>query len=194
MGAQTLLIPYVQSPEEAKAAVQAMHYPPKGIRSVAGITRASRFGEIDGYLANAEDELCLIVQVETAHALGQLEEIAMVDGMDGVFIGPADPRSSMGYPGQLEQPDVIKSIEVAIIRLKAIGVPSSILRLNEDFVRRRMELGTSFMAIGLDLGIMAFGETLLRTAAIVAKLKEHSLFCMILYLLFNYSSLLDFLG
>ncbi len=162
MGAQTLVIPYVQSPEEAAAAVKAMRYPPKGIRGVAGITRASRFGKVEGYLANAEQELCLIVQVETEHALGQLEEIATVDGVDGVFIGPADLSASMGFPGELEHPEVVKAIESAIVRLKEIGVPSGILTLNEDFARRCMELGASFTAVGIDLGIMAFGARDLR--------------------------------
>lgn len=162
MGAQTLLIPYVQSPEEAAAAVSAMQYPPKGIRGVAGITRASLFGEAEEYLANAEQELCLIVQVETATALAQIDEIAAVEGVDAVFIGPADLSSSMGYPGQTEHPEVIAAIEGAIKRLNDLGVPAGILTLDESFAQRCIELGTCFTAVGVDLEIIASGTKDLR--------------------------------
>ncbi|MXN63938.1 4-hydroxy-2-oxo-heptane-1,7-dioate aldolase [Stappia sp. GBMRC 2046] len=162
MGAQTLLIPYVQSAEEAKAAVSAMRYPPAGIRGVAGVTRASRFGKATDYVKRASEELCLLVQVETKTALDRLEEIASVDGVDGVFIGPADLSASLGYPGEPNHPDVIRQIEGAYKRLADIGVPSGVLTLNEDFARRSMELGTAFTAIGVDLAVVVDGVTALR--------------------------------
>ena len=154
MGAQTLMIPYVQNVEEARAAVTAMRYPPNGMRGMAGAVRAGRFGLIPDYLKRAEEELCLIVQVETIQAMEQLEDIASVDGVDGVFIGPADLSGSMGHPGDQGHPEVIAAIEDAFTRLKAIGVPSGILTLNEDFARRLMELGAGFTAVGLDLTSM----------------------------------------
>ncbi|MBY6156154.1 HpcH/HpaI aldolase family protein [Pseudooceanicola nitratireducens] len=151
MGAQTLMIPYVQTADEARAAVTAMRYPPRGIRGMAGGTRASRYGLVKDYMTRAEEELCLIVQVETASALEQLEEIALVEGVDAVFIGPADLSGSMGHPGNQAHADVVAAIEDAFARLKAINVPSGILTLNEDFARRLISLGSGFTAIGTDI-------------------------------------------
>lgn len=154
MGAQTLMIPYVNSADEAHAAVNAMRYPPHGIRGMAGGTRASGFGLIKDYMTRAEEELCLIIQVETIEALSQLEEIATVDGVDAIFIGPADLSGSMGHPGNQAHPDVVAAIEDAFTRLKKIGVPSGILTLNEDFAKRLGTLGAGFTAIGTDISSM----------------------------------------
>lgn len=154
MGAQTLLIPYVESAEEARAAVAAMRYPPRGVRGMAGITRATRYGRIANYATRAEEELCLLVQVETARALADIEAIAAVDGVDGVFIGPADLSASMGYPGNPGHPDVVAAIEGAIATLKRLGVPAGILSLDEAFTRRCMDLGTTFTAVGVDLALL----------------------------------------
>ncbi len=104
LGAQTLLIPYVQSAEEARSAVAAMRYPPEGIRGVSGVTRATRFGRVAGYAKRAHEELCLLVQIETQEALDPLEPIAAVDGVDGVFIGPADLAASFGHAGEPGHP------------------------------------------------------------------------------------------
>lgn len=150
LGAQTLLIPYVQTPQEAEAAVRAMRYGPRGVRGFAGMTRATRFGKVEGYATRAEEELCLLVQVETDGAIDQLEAIAGVEGVDGVFIGPADLAASMGHPGNPGHADVVARIEEAIGRLGAMGVPSGILTLDRAFVRRCMALGTTFTAVGVD--------------------------------------------
>src|SRR5262245_62207704 len=99
IGAQSLLIPYVQNAEEAKAAVAHTRYPPAGVRGVAGATRATRFGRVKDYARHAHEEICVLVQVETQTALDNLERIAAVDGVDGVFIGPADLHASLGYTG-----------------------------------------------------------------------------------------------
>ncbi len=155
LGAQTLVVPYVQSAQEAAAAVRAMRYAPRGIRGVAGMTRASRYGQVEDYFVTAEEELCLIVQVETGDSLDRLEDIATVDGVDGVFIGPADLAASLGHPGNPGHPDVIAAIEDAIARLKDIGVPSGILTLDEAFCQRCITLGTTFTAIGMDVGCLA---------------------------------------
>jgi 4-hydroxy-2-oxoheptanedioate aldolase len=163
-GAQTLILPYVQSAAEARAAVAAMAYPPAGVRGVAGMTRASRYGLVEDYSARAGEELCLIVQVETRAALDALAEIATVPGVDGVFIGPADLSASLGFPGQQGHPEVVAAIEGALGRLKALGVPAGILTLDAAFARRCMDLGTAFTAVGVDVAILAHGAQALARA------------------------------
>ena len=162
LGAQTLLVPYVQSAEEAEDLVRAMRYPPRGVRGVAGQSRASRFGLVEGYARDADEELCLIVQVETRPALDALEAIATVEGVDGVFIGPSDLAASLGHPGEPMHPEVVAAIEGAIERLKAVGVPAGILTLNGDFARRCMELGAAFTAVATDVGLLVSAATALR--------------------------------
>jgi 4-hydroxy-2-oxoheptanedioate aldolase len=157
VGAQTLFIPYVQSAAEAQAAVLAMRYPPEGVRGVAGMTRASRFGRVENYFQTAAQELCLIVQVETQAALDQLEEIAKVDGVDGIFIGPSDLSASLGYPGDQAHPVVKKTIEDTIRRVRACGKPAGILTNDKAFARRCIEVGTVFTAVGVDVALLVRG-------------------------------------
>lgn len=154
LGAQTLLIPYVQTPEEAAAAVAAMRYPTRGIRGVSALTRATRFGRVADYARRAEEELCLLVQIETGEALRRLEEIAAVDGVDGVFIGPADLAASLGHVGEAGHPEVVAAVEDAVRRLRAIGKPAGILTPDVAFARRCVELGTTFTAVGVDTGLL----------------------------------------
>ncbi|WP_375689182.1 aldolase/citrate lyase family protein [Pseudooceanicola sp. LIPI14-2-Ac024] len=160
LGAQTLIVPYVQNREEAEEAVAAMRYPPRGIRGVAGAVRASHYGKVTDYIARAEEELCLIVQVETGEALELLPEIASVDGVDGVFIGPADLSASLGHPGDMGHPEVVEAIEGAIRTLVEMDVPAGILT-SGDFARRCIELGASFVAVGIDTGLLARSATAL---------------------------------
>lgn len=162
MGAQSLLIPYVQTRAEAEAAVDAIRYPPRGMRGYAGITRANRFGTMPAYATEAENEICLLLQVETKTALDTLEEIAGVDGVDGIFIGPADLAASLGHPGNPGHPDVVTAIEDAIARLKKIAKPAGILSLDPAFCQRCIELGTSFTAVGVDMALMLQGVRELR--------------------------------
>lgn len=159
LGAQTLLLPYVQNRAEAEAAVAAMRYAPRGMRGMAGSVRAAGYGRTKDYVHRAEEELCLIVQVETAEALDNLEDIASVDGVDGVFIGPADLSASLGHPGDQFHPDVVAAIEGAITRLVKIGVPAGILTFRDDFIRRCIDLGALFVAVGMDAGLMARAAT-----------------------------------
>ena len=144
MGAQTLLVPYVQSADEARAAVSAMRYGPRGIRGMAGVTRATRYGRVEEYFARAEEELCLILQIETVAGIDALDAIAQVDGVDGIFIGPADLSASMGFPGQTGHPEVRAVIDDAIRRLGALGVPSGILSLDPAEAQHCIALGTRF--------------------------------------------------
>ena len=157
IGTQTLFIPYVQTPEEAHAAVLAMRYPPAGVRGVAGTTRANRFGRVQNYHQLAAQELCLILQVETQKSLDHLEEIAKMDGVDGIFIGPADLSASLGYTGDQGHPAVKKIIEDTIRRVRACGKPVGILTGDKAFARHCIEVGTVFTAVGSDVGILARG-------------------------------------
>jgi 4-hydroxy-2-oxoheptanedioate aldolase len=157
IGAQTLLIPYVQNAAEAKAAVAAMRYPPAGIRGVAASTRATRFGRISDYGRRAHEQLCLLVQAETREALDRLEEIAGVDGVDGVFVGPGDLAASLGHVGETGHPEVNAAIEDAIGRIRACGKAAGILTPDVAFAARCIELGTTFTAVGADVGLLVRG-------------------------------------
>lgn len=153
-GAQTLLVPFVQNAEEAAAAVAATRYPPAGIRGVAGTTRASRYGLIKGYSQNASQEICVLVQAETAEALANIDDIAAVDGVDGVFIGPSDLAASMGHPGNPGHPDVTAAILEAMARLKTLGMPGGILSLDQTLLRQAETAGAQFIAVGLDAALL----------------------------------------
>lgn len=164
LGAQTLVIPYVQNADEARAAVAAMRYAPAGMRGVAGMARASRFGAVKDYAARAEEELCLIVQVETAQAVDRIEEIAAVDGVHGLFIGPADLSASMGLVGQLAHPQVVAKIEEAIRRIVVTGKAAGILTVDRDFTRHCIALGSTVTAVGVDLHLLLQGARALAQA------------------------------
>lgn len=156
IGAQTLLIPYVQNAEEAAQAVAGVRYPPRGIRGVGGTMRASSFGRMGaGYARHCEDELCLLVQIETREGLDNLERIASVDGVDGVFIGPSDLAASLGHIGDAKHPEVQSAIEDALRRIRACGKAPGILTLDETQARRYIELGALFTAVGMDVAILA---------------------------------------
>ena len=131
-GVQTFLIPYVQNVEEARQAVASTRYPPDGIRGFASASRASRFGRVKDYYARAAEETCVLVQIETREALGNLEEIANVPGVDGVFIGPGDLSADMGFLGQPGHPEVTATIDDAIARLQACGKPAGVLTGDES--------------------------------------------------------------
>jgi 4-hydroxy-2-oxoheptanedioate aldolase len=157
IGAQTLLIPFVQSPDEARRAVEATRYPPGGIRGITGSGRASRYGRVKDYLKTASREICLLVQVETRSALDRIEDIAAVDGVDGVFIGPNDLSASFGHIGNWAHPDVQAALEDAVRRLKRVGKPAGILTPNEEEAKRFIAWGYTFVAVGADLGLLARG-------------------------------------
>jgi 4-hydroxy-2-oxoheptanedioate aldolase len=155
VGAQSLLIPYVQSADEARAAVAAVRYPPKGIRGVSALTRATKFGRVKGYAQGADAEIALLVQVETQPGLDAIEAIAAVDGVDGIFIGPGDLAASLGHIGNPGHPVVVGAVEVAIRRIVATGKPAGILTGDPVFATRCIELGTTFTAVGIDVGLLA---------------------------------------
>jgi 4-hydroxy-2-oxoheptanedioate aldolase len=162
IGAQSALLPYVQNAEEARRAVAATRYPPAGIRGVTGSGRASNYGRVTGYLQNADREICVLVQVETRAALDQLEAIAAVEGVDGVFIGPSDLAASLGHIGHPQHPEVQQALENAARRLKAADKPAGILTTNETEARRYIDWGYTFVAVGSDIGLLARGAELAR--------------------------------
>lgn len=149
-GAQSLLFPYVQTAEEAAAAVASTRFPPHGNRGVSGGSRGAGYGLWPDYFQRYADEVCVLVQIETAEALERIEAIAAVSGVDGVFIGPADLAASMGHLGNAQHPDVQKAIDGGFARLKRIGKPSGYLTTNEAEVGRRMAQGVDFIAVNTD--------------------------------------------
>jgi 4-hydroxy-2-oxoheptanedioate aldolase len=166
IGVQSLLVPFLQSAEEARQAVAATRYPPEGIRGVATTIRANGYGRAKDYLQRANDEICLIVQVETPQALAGIEAIAAVKGVDGVFIGPNDLAASMGHLGNAAHADVRQEIESAVRRIAAAGKCAGILAPIEADARHWLELGCLFVGVGNDTGILAR-----QTEALAAKFK-----------------------
>jgi len=156
IGANTLLIPMVESAEQARELVSAVRYPPHGIRGVgSALARASRWNGIEGYLPKADREVCLIAQVESAVGLKNLEEIAAVDGVDGIFFGPADLAASLGYLGDPTHAEVQRVIVDAIQRVHSIGKPSGVLSSDEQFARLCLSSGCSFVAVGADTTLLS---------------------------------------
>lgn len=154
LGYRNLLIPMVNSAAEAEALVRACRYAPAGIRGMA-MGRASRWGRDRTYVARADSEICLLVQVETRVAIESIDEICAVDGVDGVFIGPADLSASLGYRGQPSHPEVAAQIERAIAAILAAGKAPGILSADVDAAQRYLELGCLFVAVGTDMGLLA---------------------------------------
>ena len=163
IGAQTLLVPMVDSADQARRIVSATRYAPEGMRGVGSfIARVSRWGDREDYLAYANDEVCLLVQAETRAALENLEAICAVDGVDGVFIGPADLAASLGHRGNAGHPDVLAAIEAAIVRIVGSGKAAGILTTDHALARRYLALGCSFVAVGMDVRLLAAGARALR--------------------------------
>lgn len=154
IGAQSILLPYVQNAEEAKRAVQAVRYPPNGVRGVAAGSRASNFGRVNNYATKADSEICLLVQVETRSALQELEAIASVEGIDGVFIGPGDLSASLGHIGNIPHPETQAALKDAAERLAKVGKASGILTGIEAEAKRYIEWGYNFVAVGTDTSLL----------------------------------------
>jgi 4-hydroxy-2-oxoheptanedioate aldolase len=162
LGVQSLLVPWVQNAAEAARAVAATRYPPAGIRGVALIHRASGYGRIPDYLKRANDEMCVLVQVETREALGQLEAIAAVDGVDGIFIGPSDLSAAMGLLGGNRSPEMQTVFADAAARAGRVGKPIGILAPVEEDARRFLQMGYNYVALGSDAGLLRIAAEQLR--------------------------------
>lgn len=155
IGIQTLLIPQVDTVEEAKAAVTHTRFPDTGVRGVAGSTRASRFGRVKNYHVKAHHEICTLIQVESREALNHIEAMAAIDGIDGIFIGPADLHASLGYLGERAHKDIMPVIDDALARIAKTGKAAGILTDSEENARRWLKCGATFVGVGSDVGLLA---------------------------------------
>ncbi len=167
VGARTLLVPFVQNAEEARRAVAAMRYPPRGVRGVAVVVRASDFGRVPQYLENAHQDTCLLVQLETRAALKEIEAIAKVEGVDGMFIGPSDLSADMGHLGNNKHPEVQAAVKNAAERIRAAGKPAGTLVRDAEGAEEMFAAGFSFVAAGIDVAMLARNAE-----ALAARLKK----------------------
>ncbi len=155
LGVQTILAPMVDSAEQAEQIVRGTRYPPHGVRGVgSALARASQFNRTPNYLTTANDEICVLVQIESAKAVEALDNILAVEGVDGVFIGPADLSASLGYIGQPNHPEVVKVIEASIAKIVAAGKAPGVLMADPKQAQRYLDCGALFVAVGSDTGLL----------------------------------------
>ena len=150
IGFYNFLIPFVESAEEARRAVRATRYPPDGIRGVAGAQRQNHYGTLPDFFRTINDNICVLVQIESRKGVEAVAEICSEPGVDGIFIGPADLSASLGYPGQPGHPEVRRAIDDAIRRIRACGKAPGILMVDEARARECLALGAQFVAVALD--------------------------------------------
>jgi 2-keto-3-deoxy-L-rhamnonate aldolase RhmA len=156
-GAQSLLFPFVQNADEARRAVAATRYPPQGVRGLAGMSRGSKFGTLPDYFNTANSLMSVIVQLETAQAVAELEAIGAVDGVDAIFLGPADLSATMGHVGQLTHPEVMGLMGQAALRCRAIGKPVGTVGGTPELVAQYRAMGFDYVAVASDLGLLMRG-------------------------------------
>jgi 4-hydroxy-2-oxoheptanedioate aldolase len=155
IGAQTLLIPMIETVEEAELMVKAVSYPPHGVRGVgAALARATRWNSIPDYYQNAQEDICLLIQIESVKGLENLDEILKIEGIDGIFIGAVDLSATMGYEGNPNHPEVQKAVIDAIKRIRAAGKAAGILSTQHEVTQQYIELGTEFVAVGVDTSLL----------------------------------------
>ncbi|WP_298840429.1 HpcH/HpaI aldolase/citrate lyase family protein [uncultured Roseobacter sp.] len=170
VGAQSVLVPMVETADQARALVRACRYPPNGTRGVGyAVGRVSDFGQMENYGPTADEQICLLVQVENKTGLDNLDEILAVEGVDGVFIGPADLSASMGYLGQTMHPDMVATILDALKRISDAGKAPGILTTDDGMIQSSLDAGAQFVAVAMDIAL------LLNTGkATAAKWKSHA--------------------
>jgi 4-hydroxy-2-oxoheptanedioate aldolase len=168
IGARSLLVPFVQNAGEARKAVAATRYPPYGMRGVSVAPRANRYGRVAGYHAKAQENICVLVQVETRAALREIEAIALVEGVDGIFIGPSDLAADLGHLGNPRHPEVQSAIADACARIRAAGKAAGMLTGDPDEALGYLRQGFEFVAVGSDTGVLANGARKL-----AADFKQH---------------------
>ncbi len=154
IGAQTIVVPMVETADQARQMVAAVRYPPAGVRGVS-TARAARWGRVENYFARANDEACLVLQIESAAGLDNIEEIAAVDGVDALFVGPSDLGASLGYLGQADHADVRQIVNAAIHRINATGKASGVLAQGDELIRTYLDAGAGFVAVGVDTYLLA---------------------------------------
>lgn len=169
LGAQNLIVPMVSSAEEAQAAVRAVRYPPAGVRGVgSALARSARWNRVDGYLQDAAEHTTLIVQIETAAGVDAAAEIAAVDGVDAVFVGPSDLAASMGHLGEQTHPDVLAAVARAFAAVKEAGKPVGVNAFDPVAAEEYIAHGTDFIAVGADVALLARASEALATRFIPA--------------------------
>ena len=152
-GFYNFLIPFVETADEARRAVAATRYPPQGIRGVSVAQRHNRYGTIADYLATVNDNIALLVQIESGPGLAAIDAIAAVEGVDGIFVGPSDLAAALGHLGNAAHPEVQQAIRHVFARARAAGKASGILAPVEADARRYLDWGATFIAVGSDLGL-----------------------------------------
>lgn len=156
LGAQNVLVPMVNTAEDARELVRAMHYPPRGVRGVgSALARSARWNRIDNYLTNAAETVSLFVQVETAEAVENAAEIAAVEGVDGVFVGPSDLAASMGYLGEQTHPEVTAAVTSALKTVQRAGKPAGVNAFDRVLAEKYVDAGASFVLVGADVALLA---------------------------------------
>lgn len=159
LGAQNVLVPMVSSADEARAAVEAVRYPPRGRRGVgSALARSARWNRVDGYLGDADGHVSLVVQVETIAAVDAAAEIAAVDGVDGVLVGPSDLAASMGLLGQQTHPDVVAAVLRAFDAVRSTGRPVGVNAFDPAAADAYLAAGASFVLVGADVALLARGS------------------------------------
>jgi 4-hydroxy-2-oxoheptanedioate aldolase len=159
LGAQNLLVPMVSSADEARAAVEAVRYPPRGRRGVgSALARSGRWSRVEGYLEHADDHVSLLVQVETVEGVAAAGAIAAVDGVDGVFVGPSDLAASLGLLGRQTHPDVVAAVRRTFEAVRAAGKPVGVNAFDEALARSYVDAGASFVLVGADVVLLARGS------------------------------------
>ncbi|MEM6563602.1 MAG: HpcH/HpaI aldolase/citrate lyase family protein [Pseudomonadota bacterium] len=155
VGAQSILVPMVETAEQARELVRACRYPPEGTRGVGySVGRVSDFGQMENYGPTASEQICLLVQVENKTGLENLDEILTVEGVDGIFIGPADLSASMGYLGQTQHPDMHATVLDALKKISASGKAAGILTTDDDMIAASLEAGARFVAVAMDIALL----------------------------------------
>ncbi|WP_199422908.1 HpcH/HpaI aldolase family protein [Actinotalea solisilvae] len=159
LGAQTVLVPMVASADEARAAVEAVRYPPRGRRGVgSALSRSARWNRVEGYLSDADEHVALLVQVETAAGVEAAAEIAAADGVDGVFVGPSDLAASLGRLGEQRHPDVVAAVLRTFEAVRAAGKPVGVNAFDPAAAREYVAAGASFVLVGADVTLLAQGS------------------------------------
>jgi 2-dehydro-3-deoxyglucarate aldolase len=161
-GFYNFLIPFIESADEAKRAVAATRYPPQGFRGVSVSQRSNKFGSVKDYFTGINDQICVMVQIESRKGVEAVAEIAQVEGIDGIFVGPSDLAAGFGHLGNANHPEVQAAMAQIIAAAKAAGKPIGILAPVEADARRYMEQGVTFVAVGSDLGVFRSGTQSLR--------------------------------
>jgi len=158
VGVQTFLVPMIDDAKQAADVIKSVHYPPSGTRGLGtSMARAARWNMTPDYFEKANDEICVILQIETKMGLKNLKDIAEVDGVDAVFIGPSDLGAALGYPGQSDHPEVVKTVSKAITQIRACKKPAGVLAVTSELVKTYKDAGATFVGVGSDCGVLAKG-------------------------------------